>query len=200
MFDANDNFPQRVTGDQMILCHTPLKRLAPQYHDKHVLVAGYGDIVSVALDHGFSKPVLAEELFALMPELCSLNQKVFAPSQLDDLRRTCLKRFGKETPEELLDDLKFSAIMMMADCFWHELHMQLFSDLIRSKDGRIGAKGHHLHYRKRTDPQVVQMYCTNPDLTYSDSFHHPRLSGQYPLMLSLKHLMQEAFGITPEVV
>jgi hypothetical protein len=99
----------------------------------------------------------------------------------------------------LLDELQFAAIMMMADCFWHELHIQIFSDLIRSKDGRIGAKGSKLNYRDRTEPQYVELFCTNPDLTYSDSFDHPRLSGQYPVMLSLKHTMEEAFGITPRV-
>ena len=66
---------------------------------------------------------------------------------------------------------------MMADCFWHELHLQIFADLIRSKDGQIGAKGSKLHYRKKHDEQFVKLYCTNPDLTYSDSFVHPRLSG-----------------------
>lgn len=163
-------------------------------------MAGYGDLINVALDHGFTKPLLVEELFALLPELCPLNTKVFSPAHLDDLARNALKRFGKDTKEELLEELQFEAIMMMADCFWNELHMQLFSDLIRSKDGKIGAKGHKLHFRKQTDPQYVQMYCTNPDLTYSDSFKHARLSGQYPLMLSLKNVMEQAFGITPEFV
>ena len=48
----------------MILCHTPLKGVAHQYGDKHVLVAGYGDLINVAKDHGFPKAVLVEELFA----------------------------------------------------------------------------------------------------------------------------------------
>jgi len=45
--------------------------------------------------------------------------------------------------------------MMMADCFWHELHLQIFTDLIRSKDGRIGEKGKNLHFRKKDDRQFV---------------------------------------------
>jgi hypothetical protein len=152
MFDPKDDFPHRVTGDRMILCHTPLKTLAPIYHDKHVLVAGYGDLINVAVDHGFTKAILAEELFALMPEICPLNTKVFAPSQLEELARNCLLRLEKESKEELLNEIKFSAIMMMSDCFWHELHIQIFSDLIRSKDGRLGDKGSKLHYRKRSEP------------------------------------------------
>jgi hypothetical protein len=64
----------------MILCHTPLKKLAPYYHDKHVLIAGFGDLINVAIDHGFSKPLMTEELFALLPDLCPLSTKVFAPS------------------------------------------------------------------------------------------------------------------------
>ena len=105
MFEKDEVFEPRLNGDQMILCHTPLKTLAPKYHEKYVLVAGYGDLINVALDHGFSKPILAEELFALMPEMCPLNTKVFSPAHLDDLARNVLKRFGKDTKEELLDEV-----------------------------------------------------------------------------------------------
>ncbi len=84
MFEPEDKFPARVQGEQMILCHTPLKGVAHQYGDKHVLVAGYGDLINVAKDHGFTKAVLVEELFALLPEICPLNTKVFSPSQLDE--------------------------------------------------------------------------------------------------------------------
>jgi hypothetical protein len=84
MFESEYKFPARVQGDHMILCHTPLKSVAHQYGDKHVLVAGYGDLLNVAIDHGFPKAILVEELFALLPEICPLNTKVFSPSQLDE--------------------------------------------------------------------------------------------------------------------
>ena len=139
----------------MILCHSPLKTLVPQFHDKYVLLSGYGDLINVGIDYGLKKPLLCEELFALMPALSPLNIKLFAESHIETLAKAALKRFGKDTKEELLNDLQISAIMMLADCFWHELHLQIFTDLIRSKDGRIGHKGKNLHFRKKDDKQFV---------------------------------------------
>jgi len=40
MFSILDQFPGRVQGEHMILCHTPLKGVAHQYGNKHVLIAG----------------------------------------------------------------------------------------------------------------------------------------------------------------
>lgn len=89
----------------MILCHTPLKTFAPQFQDKYVLLSGYGDLINVAIDYGFQKPLLCEELFALIPELSPLNTKVFSESQLEMLSTAAMKRFRKDTKEELLNDL-----------------------------------------------------------------------------------------------
>ncbi len=105
MFDQNETFEPRLEGKQMILCHTPLKTLAPQFHDKYVLISGYGDLINVAINHGFKKPLLCEELFALMPALSPLNTKLFSESHLEMLSLAALKRFGKDTKAELLNDL-----------------------------------------------------------------------------------------------
>lgn len=67
--------------------------------------------------------------------------------------------------------------MLMSRAHWNEMHMQLFYDLIRSKDGKIGANGSKLVYRGQDEKQFVKLYCTNPDLTYSDSMDLPRMSG-----------------------
>lgn len=36
-----------LSVDQMICCHTPLKRMVPEFGDKFVLVSGNGDVVKI---------------------------------------------------------------------------------------------------------------------------------------------------------
>ena len=43
------------------------------------------------------------------------------------------------------------------------------------------------------DPQKVKLFYTNPDILFSDSYSLPRMSGQYPLILSLNSFMAEAY-------
>lgn len=68
-------------------------------------------------------------------------------------------------------DISFEAIMLMGDADLMEINLQLMSDLLLSKSGSIHER------RSRHDKQYVQMYSTNPDLIYSDSFAFPRASG-----------------------
>ena len=35
---------------------------------------------------------------------------------------------------------------------------------------------------------------TNPDLIYADKFVHPRMSGQFPLILSLELMLQRVYN------
>ena len=62
---------------QMICCHTPLRRLVPEFKDKYVLVTGNKDVMSVCQEYGYTKAIHAEELYALMPYLCPLAMKEF---------------------------------------------------------------------------------------------------------------------------
>ena len=56
----------------MILCHTPLKNLVPQYQDKYVLVSGIGSIIDVAFDYGKFSIVINEESLPYLEE-CTLD-------------------------------------------------------------------------------------------------------------------------------
>ena len=73
---------------------------------------------------------------------------------------------------EFIESLKFEAVMVMADVFCMDINLQILTDLVMSKDGRIGGP-----QRGRDDPQAVPIYITNPDLTYKEEFIHQRLSG-----------------------
>jgi hypothetical protein len=48
-----------------------------------------------------------------------------------------LSRFSSYTEEALKADLKFKAVMLMADVYLQEMNVQLISDLVLSKDGTL---------------------------------------------------------------
>lgn len=53
----------------MILCHSPLQTLVPNYADKYVLVSGIGSILEICRAYGFKKAIHVDEVFAMCPEL-----------------------------------------------------------------------------------------------------------------------------------
>jgi hypothetical protein len=59
--------------------------------------------------------------------------------------------------------------MLWSDAVNLELNLQLFTDLLLSKNGRLGQTR-----RAKGDPQFVKLYLTNPDLIYADKFQIPR--------------------------
>ena len=73
---------------ELVQCHTPLKKLLPQYHDKFVLVSGVmGGImntVETIHSYGFKNVIHSEELAALIPELSPLTVRSLPDSLLHD--------------------------------------------------------------------------------------------------------------------
>jgi ribonucleotide monophosphatase NagD (HAD superfamily) len=51
-----------VTADQVILSHTPLRRLTAQYADKSILVIGGDSCMQVARSYGFKQPICPSEV------------------------------------------------------------------------------------------------------------------------------------------
>ena len=58
-------------------------------------------------------------------------------------------------------------------------------DVLMSKDGTIGGP-----MRTSADPQPVPLYFSNPDITFADKYHHPRMSGQMPFIRSMELMMR----------
>jgi hypothetical protein len=51
----------------LILCHTPLKELKPEYNDSFILVSGTGQIIDICQEYGFKKAIHVDEVFAMCP-------------------------------------------------------------------------------------------------------------------------------------
>ena len=84
---AFGNEDSLISGEKMILCHTPLKDKIQEYQDKYVLFSGLGDTVSVFADYGFKKGIDIEELLAIHPEVNPLTHKWYPESKLDEKKR-----------------------------------------------------------------------------------------------------------------
>ena len=123
--------------DQLVECHTPLKTLLPAYHDKFVLVAGYKETIEAIHEYGFKKAIHSEELLGMMPELAPLPARTIPESLLEARKAAALKRFGISR-EELLEQLKFDALFIACDVYNYEFNMEVFGELVLSKDGRLG--------------------------------------------------------------
>ena len=175
--------------EQLVECHTPLKTLLPAFHDKFVLVAGYKETIEAIHDYGFKKAIHSEELLGLIPEIAPLPTRTMPESLLTARKEAVLKRFGM-TREELLEQLKFDALFIACDVYNYEFNMEIFTELVLSKDGRLGQKDRRMSMAEK---QHCKMFITNPDLKWADKYILPRMSGQLPFVLALNSYLDAAF-------
>ena len=156
-----------LVANDIILCHTPLKELLPQYQHKTVLTAGVGDCANVATSYGFQHIIALEEYSALFPELSRLSIMPKDKKLLSEYRQRCLRRWGVSSINMFP---RIDAIFMMSDPMVWEENLQLISDLLISKNGVPGT------IREVNEPQHVKFYMTNPDIVYADEFILPRIA------------------------
>lgn len=155
--------PYKFRGEDMVICSTPLKEIAHKYEDEYVVVSGFGDVVNVAYNYGFKKALHIHEYSALFPFLSPLTTKYKNKTVLDAHLTAMQKRLGSgfditEIQKKGVSSIPVKACIAFHDVSEMEESLQIFCDLIVSKDGIPGSK------RSMTDPQVVDVYTTNPDL------------------------------------
>ena len=107
-------------------------------------------------------------------------------------RNNLLKRFNVTDVEEFKKQLNFSAIFILCSALRIWSAFQIISDLITSKDGNLLGER-----REASDPQVVKLHFSNPDLIYADSHPLPR-NGPLGFTIALKAIIKESFGIEME--
>lgn len=156
-----------ITKEDMVICSTPLKEIVPKYQDEYILIAGFGDSVNVAYNYGFTKAIHVHEYTSLFPFLAPLNTKYRSQADSQRYLDSLQKRLGPEfdlekVRREGVSSLPFKACVAFYDVNEMEESLQVFSDLIISKDGIPGSK------RSKDEPQFVEVYTTNPDLRILD--------------------------------
>ncbi|CAI2373274.1 unnamed protein product [Moneuplotes crassus] len=190
--------PYEFRGEDMVICSTPLKEIAYKYENEYVVVSGFGDVVNVAYNYGFKKALHIHEYSALFPFLSPLTTKYKDQAILDAHLEAMQKRLGSsfdiaEVQKKGVSSIPVKACIAFHDVSEMEESLQIFCDLIVSKDGIPGSK------RSMADPQVVDVYTTNPDLLYSAAFSLQRF-GQGIFEYCLEDLFNRTYGFAPEII
>ena len=129
-----------------------------------------------------------------IPMYCSLaNANSLKTDRLNAFRTDLETRF-KKSIEELKEELYFSAIFIMQGVVYSDLTIQLFSDILASKNGHILGDR-----RKQGDPQVVDLYSTNPDLVWPYQWPVPRY-GPLTFIIALQSIFKAYYGFDIEYI
>lgn len=145
-----------ISADQIVLSHTPLRRLAPHYNGMGgaIITVGPPTCVHAAREYGYKNVLSAERLSLVRPEATPF-------AKMDHL--------DPVTEEELvLATMPVSAIFVMADSRDWGRDIQLMIDILAS-DGSFE--------RRVSEEQVVDLYFCNPDITFPNEYTMPRLAG-----------------------
>ena len=92
----------------------------------------------VCEEFGFKKYITVAEMLAVMPELAPLSTKSGFPLDKDRLLERLNHRLGDFNKDRLMQE-HFKSIFIMANPHVYEAHIQIFSDLLISKDGKLGS-------------------------------------------------------------
>jgi HAD superfamily hydrolase (TIGR01456 family) len=177
-----------VKAEDMILCHTPLREIVAQYADDYIIIAGLGDILSIAHDYGFKKAITLDEYSAMFPYLSRLSLLGKSEERVQMLAERGRQRFNF-VKDAALPQVK--AVFYLSDPTMWEENLQITCDLLISKDGIPGS------IRSKNDPQFVKLYLTNPDIVFADAFTLPRIAqGSY--LLCLDALFKRQYGMPIE--
>ena len=153
-----------VLPSQVIVCHTPLKILTPEFSSKRVLIIGRKECLDVAKAYGYSKAINTDILHIENPTIYPLAP---APSSSP----SC----GSGSVTEPLESV--AAVMIFHDPVNWGLEMQVMSDVLMDTNGN----------------QRIPLFVTNNDLLYNTEFPRPRFT-QGAFIEAFKHLTKAVHG------
>ncbi|KAF8929947.1 hypothetical protein BGZ58_008587 [Dissophora ornata] len=140
-----------VNPDHLIVSHSPMRALVPEYKNKNVMVVGgeQSSCKHVAETYGFKQVVTPEEVHAVHPSVCPISSCEMRPVPMD---KRNLRNIGKPV----------HAVMVFHDSVDWGRDLQLCLDALVSKDGALGTikESEELH----TTKQSVPLYFSNPDV------------------------------------
>ncbi|TPX38378.1 hypothetical protein SmJEL517_g00196 [Synchytrium microbalum] len=156
-----------ISGDQVIMAHTPMKRLASRYQDDLVLWIGPDEIKDVAHHYGFNRVVLSDDIMRW-------NKSIYPFRQIQEVHGSI--DFSKEC---------IGAVFVAHDSQDWGRDIQLIVDILRSKHGVLGT------WQSASDfTQQIPVYFANPDFVFSNKWGPDRLS-QGAFAMTLKMIYKE---------
>ncbi|GBG34867.1 Haloacid dehalogenase-like hydrolase domain-containing 5 [Hondaea fermentalgiana] len=174
----SDRLEVPVDPAQVVLAHSPMQQLVPEFGKKRVMILGCREEVDVAKAYGFERVTTPQAFHALHPELYSF--RAASPHPHDD---------HHEDPIEAL-------VVMHDPADWH-IEVQVCLDILLGRDPvRMSSGEPEVDPTHRT--QVVPLYNSNDDFIYASSYPHPRLA-QGAFIETLSALFRKTTGGTSEL-
>ncbi|KAK9831207.1 hypothetical protein WJX74_007420 [Apatococcus lobatus] len=167
-----------VHSDQVVLSHTPYRKLVKHLGDKPVLISGRGNFHHVAREYGFTQCVSTTQLARALPDALPLSQQEpddheEGPCPVHDLG------LGSE-------EKPFKAALLFNDPGDWYRDLQLFTDIALS-GGVIGRE------RAPEGSKPVEVSFSHKDLLYATSFPTARF-GMGAFAIALETLYQKVSG------
>ncbi|KAG0047853.1 hypothetical protein BGZ83_007187 [Gryganskiella cystojenkinii] len=141
----------KISPDQLIVSHSPMRALAPRYKDSNVMIVGGlgSSCRHVAEDYGFGNVVTPEEVHAVHPSVCPISM---CEARAQPLAEKYLRNI--ERPVD--------AVMVFHDSVDWGRDLQICLDALVSKGGQLGTI--KSHDELRSTKQTVPLYFSNPDV------------------------------------
>lgn len=140
-----------IQEDQVILSHTPWRRLVPQYSRKRVLIIGSAESMDVAKAYGFENVVSPECFHKKNPDVYPVKTTDGEAVEADSAPDT----------HEPVDDSIHAAFIFSDSVDWG-LHMQVLTDALLDNQLRCGG--------------LIPVYACNADLVYTGKHSVPRFT------------------------
>ncbi|TPX70231.1 hypothetical protein SpCBS45565_g01853 [Spizellomyces sp. 'palustris'] len=164
-----------IHPSQIVLSHSPMRHLAPQYKNKLVHVVGPDECKNVARSYGFSDVVTSKEIKAFDKSIWPYRS---VGDEMDDT----------QCPYDL-SQTPISATLIFHDPTDWGLDIQLITDTLASQTGLITTR-----QPSRPYSQSTPLYSSNADFQWSNEWPWPRY-GQGAFVTALDAVWKRLSGI-----
>lgn len=150
-------FDVPVNEGQIVLAHTPMRTYVERYNaleNQNIVTVGPIACADVARSYGFKRAISSERLAQNMQGVTPFSNYSHLPELTSE--------------EKEVASMKTAAVFVMADSRDWGRDIQVLVDILLS-DGSLD--------RNTTDEQVVDLYFSNPDITFPNEYRIPRLAG-----------------------
>lgn len=161
--DMSDKFGISVTPSQVILSHTPMKKLVEKYENKRVMIVGSKGYMEVAAHYGFKNCVNAHQVHQRTPGIYPCrNPKDQQHQHQYEQHNATLESASAFTGGVSTGD-NIDAVLVLHDPLDWGLEMQVLSDVLLGDTNN----SENMH-------QTVPLYVCNADVVYMDQYRYPR--------------------------
>lgn len=145
-----NKFGINVDERNIILAHTPFKKLVDKYRTRNIMILGNDKCIHVAREYGFQKIVTTKDIVSYKP--------LISPWKYN---------YGLKDAQVALMRDPIEAAFIMHDPIDWSLDMQVLSDIL--------IDNHLINAIDNSNrKQLIPLYASNADLVYTNEYHLPR--------------------------